>query len=400
LPELSGSDIITTIAGNGTRAYGGEGGLAIKTGLMSPFGVALDTSGNLYIADNGNNRVRLVTKSSGIVTTVAGDGTKTYGGDGGNAKLAQLIPIALAVDALGNMYIGDTGNHCVRLVTKSTGIITTVAGDGTYGYSGDGGLATLAKLSYPDGITIGALGVIYIADSSNHCIRIVNSAGIISTIAGDGTGIKGYFGDDGQATLAKLAVPHGVAIDASGNMYIADYGNNRIRLVKSSGIITTVAGDGTTDYIPGGPALATGLNGPYHVALDASGSIFVSGGSDSRIVMVTSTGIISTVAGDGTFGYFGDGGLATSSVLRYPRGIALDASGVLYIADEGNARIRVVGPRSSPTASPVLPPSSWYTRPPMSPPTKPSKKPVTAKPSKMPVKCKTKKPTGRQQRSV
>jgi trimeric autotransporter adhesin len=398
LPELSGSDIITTVAGNGTRTYGGDGGLAIKTGLLSPFGVALDTSGNLYIADYGNNRVRLVTKSSGIISTVAGNGKTTYGGDGGNAKLAQLNPIALAVDALGNMYIGDSGNHRVRLVTKSSGIITTVAGDGSFGYSGDEGLATLAKLSFPDGIAIGALGAIYIADSSNHCIRMVNSAGIISTIAGDG--VRGYSGDDGLATSAKLAIPHGVAIDASGNIFIADTGNNRIRLVKSSGIITTVAGDGTTDYIPGGFALASGLNGPYHVALDTSGIAFVSFVSDSRIVMVTSTGIISTVAGDGTFGYFGDGGLATSAVLGGVRGIASDASGVLYIADAGNARIRMVGPRASPTASPVSPPSSCNTRPPMSPPPKPSKNPVTAKPSKLPVKCKTKKPTGRQQRSL
>jgi trimeric autotransporter adhesin len=350
------------VAGDGTFGYKGDGGPATSAGLYYPSGVAVDASGDIYIADNFNNRIRMVTRSTGIITTVAGDGTFGYKGDGGPATSAGLFyPLGIAVDASGNIYIADTSNNRIRLVTRSTGIITTVAGDGTYGYKGDGGPATSASLHNPWGIAVDASGNIYIADIDNHRIRLVTrSTGIITTVAGDGT--FGYRGDGGPATSAGLYYPYGVAVDASGNIYIADTSNNRIRLVtRSTGIITTVAGDGTAGYKgDGGPATSAGLYYPRGIAVDASGNIYIADFNDNRIRLVTrSTGIITTVAGDGTAGYTGDGGLATSAGLSFPNSIAVDASGNIYIVDDGNNRIRLVSPKAS-TASlaPSSPPSS------------------------------------------
>jgi trimeric autotransporter adhesin len=350
------------VAGDGTTGYKGDGGQATSAGLYYPSGVAVDASGDIYIADNFNNRIRMVTSSTGIITTVAGDGTFGYKGDGGPATSAGLFyPLGIAVDASGNIYIADTNNCRIRLVTRSTGIITTVAGDGAVGYKGDGGPATSASLHNPWGIAVDASGNIYIADIDNHRIRLVTrSTGIITTVAGDGT--FGYKGDGGPATSAGLYYPYGVAVDASGNIYIADTSNNRIRLVtRSTGIITTVAGDGTAGYKgDGGPATSAGLYYPRGIAVDASGNIYIADFNDNRIRLVTrSTGIITTVAGDGTAGYTGDGGLATSAGLSFPNSIAVDASGNIYIVDYGNNRIRLVSPKAS-TASlaPSSPPSS------------------------------------------
>ena len=346
------------MAGDGTAEYKGDGGLATSAGLLNPSDIAVDASGNMYIADTSNHRIRLVTKSTGIITTVAGDGTGGYKGDGGLATSAGLYnPSGIAVDASGNIYIADTSNSRIRLVTKSTGIITTVAGDGTIEYKGDGGLATSAGLYTPNDVAVDASGNIYIADSGNHRVRLVTkSTGIITTVTGDG--IAGYKGDGGLATSASLYSPYGVAVDASGNIYIADTSNHRLRLVaKSTGIISTVAGDGTVGYEgDGGLATSAGLYYPYGIALDASGNIYISDNGNYRIRLVTkSTGIITTVAGDGTGGYNGDGGLATSASLYYPYGVAVDASGNIYIADTNNNRIRLVNPTAS-TAS--LAPSS------------------------------------------
>jgi trimeric autotransporter adhesin len=279
------------VAGDGTTGYKGDGGLATSAGLYYPQGVAVDASGNIYIADTVNRRIRLVTKSTGIITTVAGDGTIEYKGDGGLATSAGLyFPYGVAVDASGNIYIADYYNHRIRLVTKSTGIITTVAGDGIAGYTGDGGLATSAGLNYPQGVAVDASGNIYIVDTSNSRIRLVTkSTGIITTVAGDGTIV--YKGDGGLATSAGLYSPFGVAVDASGNIYIADTVNSRIRLVtKSTGIITTVAGDGTVGYKgDGGLATSAGLSTPYGVAVDASGNIYIVDSSRVRLVNPTAS---------------------------------------------------------------------------------------------------------------
>jgi trimeric autotransporter adhesin len=345
------------VAGDGSRAYGGDGRQAKLATLSSPEGVAFDAAGNIYIADKSNHRIRLVTKVTGIITTLAGDGTQGYGGDDAQATSAKLNnPGSVALDATKNIYIADTLNRRIRKVAKSTGIITTVAGDGTSGYSGDGGLATLAKLYNPLGVAVDASGNIFIADSANFRVRKVTiSTGIISTVAGTGT--TGSSGDGGLATSASLSFLYSVATDVSGNIFIADTANNLIRKVTiSTGIITTVAGvriSGSNG--DGGQATAAQLNYPCGVTLDTSGNIFIADFYNYRIRMVTkSTGIISTVAGNGTKGYGGDKGQAVSAKLNDPRSVAIDSSGKIIVADSGNDRIRKFTLIPAPTASPTV----------------------------------------------
>jgi len=338
--------IINTVAGDGTQDYSGDGGAATSAGLFWPAGVAVDTAGNIYIADGNNNRIRKVTASTGVISTVAGDGTAGYNGDGIEATIAELYdPSGVAVDTAGNIYISDLGNSRIRKVTVSTGIISTVAGDGTGGYNGDGITATSAELGNPSGVAVDTAGNIYISDYSNNRIRKVTaSTGIISTVAGNGTG--GYSGDGGAATSAELYWPHGVAVDAVGNIYIADTSNNRIReVMASTGIISTVAGDGTASYNGDGIAATSAeLHSPEGVAVDTAGNIYTADLFNYRVRKVTaSTGIISTVAGDGTGGYNGDGIAATSAELYWPIGAAVDTTGNIYIADQFNNRIRAVG---------------------------------------------------------
>jgi sugar lactone lactonase YvrE len=334
------SPIITSVAGNGTGGYAGDGGAATLAELNLHIGIALDSSGNLYIGDQHDNRIRMV-NASGIISTVAGNGAVGFSGDGGAATSAQLyLPTGVALDYSGNLYVADTGNNRIRKVSTS-GIITTVAGNGTEGYGGDGGAATSAQLSSPFAVTLDATRNLYITDKRNIRIRRVNTSGIITTVAGDGT--AGYGGDGGAATSAQLHDPCGIAVDASGNLYIADNGNNRIRKVSTSGIISTVAGDGTPGHSgDGGAATSAQLWGPVGLALDSSGNLYIAEELSNCIRKVTTSGIISTAAGNGTGGYAGDGGAATLAELNLPLGIALDASGNLYIAEEGNQRIRKV----------------------------------------------------------
>jgi trimeric autotransporter adhesin len=350
------------VAGTGSYGYSGDGGIATSAELKYPHGVAIDASGNIYIADTNHSRIRMVTKSTGIISTVAGTGSSGYSGDGGLATSAKLnYPYGVAIDASGNIYIADTYNHRIRMVMLSAGIISTVAGTGSYGYSGDGGLATSAKLYYPYFVAIDASGNIYIADTNNNRVRMVTlSTGIISTVAGNGS--SGYSGDGGLATSANLYSLRGVAFDASGNIYIADTYNLRMRMVtKSTGIISTVAGTGSYGYSgDGGIATSAKLTHPQGFAIDASGNIYIADADNHRIRMVTkSTGIISTVAGTGSSGYSGDGGIATSAGLYYPRGVAIDASGNIYIADYSNHRIRMFSSYVRDTAFPS--PSSIVT---------------------------------------
>ncbi len=354
--QLNGTNlpngIITTVAGNGYGAvyrygsYAGDGGAATNAELAFPFGVTVDTTGNLLIADWGNGRIRKV-GNNGIITTVVGNGANGYSGNGGAATNAELnYPEGVALDAAGNLFIADNDNNVIRKV-ENNGIITTVAGNGTDGYSGDGGAATNAELNYPGGVAVDATGNLLIADWGNGRIRKVGNNGIIATVAGNG--ISGYFGDGGTATNAELNYPGGVAVDATGNLFIADESNKRIRKVAANGIITTVAGNGTRGYSgDGGVATNAELNYPIGVALDATGNLFIADTFNNVIRKVGTNGIITTVAGNGYTdwngygGFSGDGGAATNAELWYPSGVALDATGNLFIADESNNRIRKV----------------------------------------------------------
>lgn len=333
------SQIISTIAGDSAQGFSGDGGQATAAELNYPYGVAVDASGNVYITDGSNERIRVV-NTSGIISTFAGiGGGGGFYGDGGPATAAELyLPECITLDALGNVYFADQTNQRIRTV-NTAGIINTIAGNGITSYSGDGGPATAAELHAPAGVALDASGNIYIADLGNQRIRIVNTSGIISTFAGNGA--QGFYGDGGQATAAELNRPSAVALDASGNLYIAEAGNNRIRKVNTSGIISTIAGNGTGNFSgDGGPATDAEINNPFDVTIDTSGNIYIADHGNNRIRMVNTTGIINTIAGNGTANYSGDGGPATAAELKSPYGVAVDASNNIYIGDSFNQRIR------------------------------------------------------------
>lgn len=335
--------LISTIAGTpNSCSYAGDGGPATSAHLNYPQGVAVDTSGNIYIADANNNRVRKVT-TSGTITTVAGNGTAGFTGDGGLATAAEMNnPESVAVDSSKNIYIADVNNYRVRKVTATSGSISTVAGNGAYGYSGDGGQATAASLSYVRGITSDSTGRFFIADTNNCVVRSVTTAGVINTVAGDHT--CGFAGDGGTATSAELYDPYGVAVDSSNHLYIADYYNLRIRKVTVGSSVTTVAGNGTLNYLgDGSPASGALLNTPESVSADASGNVYITDQNSCIVRKVNTGGTITTVAGTpASCGSTGDGSAATSARLYYPFKTIADTAGNLYIADEYNCKIRKV----------------------------------------------------------
>jgi sugar lactone lactonase YvrE len=347
--NLPGS-IITTVAGNGISDHKGDGGPAINARLSYPWGVTVDTTGNIFIADTANMCIRKV-DTNGIITTVAGNVNLGYSGDGGLATSAELDqPPCVAVDATGNLFIADMDNNVIRKVDTNE-VITTVVGNGGAGYTGDGILATNASLFGPRGVAVDASGNLFIADSGDNRIRKVDTNGIITTVAGNGYGAGsweggGYSGDGGIATNAELNYPEGVAVDASGNLFIVD--NQRIRKVGTNGIITTVAGNGTNGYSgDGGAATNAEFSFPSGVSVDNTGNLFIVDLNNSVIRKFNTNGITSTVAGNGTNGYSGDGGAAIGAKLYWPSGGAVDASGNLFIADTQNQRIRKVTPPSS-----------------------------------------------------
>ena len=347
--QSGGGYLITTVVdAAGSEGVGGDGGAATAAQLNFPTGVAADAAGNLFIADTFNNRIRKVS-ANGTITTVAGTGARGLGGDGAPATAAQLnYPQAVAVDAAGNLFIADTGNMLIRKVSAS-GIVTTLAGiaaaTGAQGFSGDGGPATAAQLSNPKGLAVDALGNLFIADTGNQRIRKV-SAGIIATVAGGGT--FGPGDDGGPATAAQLYNPVGVAVDAAGNLFIAGTSDPRIRKVSAGGVITTVAGTGTPGFGgDGGPATAAWLYEPWGVAVDAAGDLFIADAGNQRIRKVSADGIVSTIAGTGIQGFSGDGGPAAAAPLDALFAIGIDANGNLF-ASTGNRVRELLSPQLTP----------------------------------------------------
>ncbi len=326
---------ITTVAGNGSSGFSGDGGLATNATMTNPMGIALDSAGDIFFADSGSSRVREV-NLSGIINTFVQSPTTVTG---------------MAFDSSGNLYIVAQMSHAVYEVSPS-GSVTKVVGTGYSTGSidgeggdprddlGDGKQALSCSLSYPTDVAIDASGNLYIADKNNQRVRKVDhTTGIVSTVAG--TGVAGGSGDGGPATSAQLNQPSGLAIDNQGNLYIAEQGGNRVRKVSTSGIISTVAGTGTYGYSGDGYAATVAkLAIPYAVAVDGSGNLYIADTGNNRIRKVDTAGIITTIAGNGSSGYSGDGGPSTAAALNKPMGVAVDASGNVVISDTFNQRIR------------------------------------------------------------
>ena len=353
LPALAHAQKITTVAGDGLTGYSGDGRAATLAQLNQPNAAVADAKGNLYIADYGNNVIRKVA-TSGIITTIAGTGTAGYSGNGGAATAAKLRnPNGVILDAIGNLYFCDYSNHCVRKIDTS-GIITTIAGTGTSGYNGDSIAASSAELSYPITLAFDHSGNMYIADANNQRIRKVNALGIISTVAGTGT--AGFSGDGGPAVSAELNNPYGIALDAAGNIYIGDQSNNRIRKINTSGTITTFAGTGASGYAgDGAAAILAKLNTPTQVWVDTGNNLLIADRFNNCVRKVDASGTIYTIAGTGTAGYTGDGGPATSATLHEVPGVSSDVHGNIYIADFANNCIRkVTSPRLAVQSAPAL----------------------------------------------
>ena len=335
--KVSASGIITTVAGNGNFGFAGDNGGALNAQFRSPEGVALDANGNLYICDTANNRIRTV-NSNGMIRTLAGGGLN----DGGPAVFGSLnYPSGIARDNSGNTYIADTYNNRVRRVSPD-GAIATVAGNGNSGYSGDFSAAANAQLNAPQGLALDSSGNLYIADANNHRVRRVDPSGIITTAAGNGVCCSAT-GDGGAATSAGIGTPYGLAVDSSGNLYLTDALNNLVRMVDANGNISTVAGNGVQGFSgDNGPATSARLNVPHGIAVDTAGNLFIADTDNERIRKVDTSGTITTIAGNGSLGFGGDGGAPTRALLAYPDGVAVDAGGNLYIADTSNERIRLV----------------------------------------------------------
>lgn len=351
LPALGSAQVadyvINTVIGSSTATVLGDAGPANAAELSNPIGLYFDSSHNLFIADSGFNRVREVTggTGTGIINTVAGDGTPAWLGDGGLAIDAEMYaPFKAITDSAGNIYISDVANQVIRMVTKSTGDITTYVGNNCcYGFNGDGSPATNVYLNHPVGMAFDTHGNLYFADSNNMRIRMLSPSGVVTTVAGNGN--TGFSGDGGPAINAELNEPFGIAFDAYGNLYFADSHNNRIRVLLTNGNIATVAGNGKAGYSGDMiPATSAELNNPFDVAFDQYGNLYIADTNNYRIRKVTTAGTILTIGGGTGEGYSGDGFIGTNAKLNSASGVIVDSSNNVYIADSGNNVIRELTP--------------------------------------------------------
>jgi sugar lactone lactonase YvrE len=322
--------------------------------LLLPSATAFDAQGNLYFAETGNHLVRKVTPA-GVITKVAGNGVQGFAGDNGAATAAELdSPAGIAVDEAGDIFIADSHNQRVREVAAATGVIATIAGTGVAGFSGDGGAATAARLDLPTALALDAAGDVYIADTANHRVRRIAAAtGAIATVAGNG--VEGYSGDGGAAIAASVDSPNGLALDAAGNLYIADTHNGRVRMVSAAtSAITTIAGTGVAGgnvQIFGGDngaATAAGLALPRGLALDAAGNLYFADSANHRIRRISTAGVITTVAGQGSEAFAGDNAAAAAASLDSPQSVAVSPAGLVTLADSGNQRVRQLDAQAVP----------------------------------------------------
>ena len=337
LPLFTTAQIIVTCAGGGSTGLG-DGGPATNAELNQPYAVNVDDSGNLYICDVHNYRIRKVSNPSnlgvGIITTIAGNGTSGYGGDNGLGIIAQADGQDITVDHHGNVYIAD-GSKIRKITPADT--ITTIAGTDTQGYNGDNIPATSAQLNQPSGVAVDIIGNIYIADGLNYRIRKIDTSGIITTIAG--TGIAGFSPDGSAADTSRMS-PHAIRINSRGTIFFAD--GERIRTINSAGIITTVAGNGIAGYSGDSGLAAAAEIDAWGIAVDTFGNLFIADNSNARIRKVDTAGIITTIAGNGASGYYGDNGSPLLAELYDPASIAVDNTGNIYIGDAGNSRVRLI----------------------------------------------------------
>jgi len=338
--KINAIGAVTTLAGSGTATYADGTGMAVS--FNEPTGVAVDGTGNVYVADKWNHRIRKISPS-GVVTTLAGSGTRSYA-DGAGTAASFNGPSAVIIDATGNLYVADEFNYRIRKITQA-GVVTTLAGSGNFAYAD--GLGTAASFKYPSGLTLDATGNLYVADKFNNRIRKISPAGVVTTFAGSGIGSFA----DGIGTAASFNHPTSVAVDTTGNLYVTDKDNHRIRKISSAGVVTTLAGSRNPTFADG-VGTAASFNSPYGVAVDILGNLYVADNGNHRIRKISPTGVVTTLAGSGNNGGSDASGMAAS--FNYPAGIALDRAGNVYVADESNQAIRKLTPSCTNPATPTI----------------------------------------------